>query len=240
MSDEAEWELYYHDTKLAGVGRNEFAKLIFEEVGVKYKEVNDNMYELFRGDKWTGYPTFAPPMIKKGDFSLSQAGVISRYLGKQFGLYPDNEVDQWHAEQLSATVHDYLAEAYNPDSINFFTGRLAFHGVYPTDSYFSQQEGTQPYINRFVEKRFHQFLKHFEKALTYNNRGFMVGNKLTYIDLEVYHILRATENQFPEAWRDLSTIPHLKAFKNRIEVRPNIATYLKSTRCNKFQGNSMM
>lgn len=45
-----------------------------------------------------------------GDFSLSQTGVICKFLGKKYGLYPTTEEDEWHADQLNTTVHDYIAE----------------------------------------------------------------------------------------------------------------------------------
>ena len=31
-------------------------------------------------------------------------------MGKKFGLWPESEEDVWHAEQINATVHDYIAE----------------------------------------------------------------------------------------------------------------------------------
>lgn len=69
---------------------------------------------------------------------------------------------------------------------------------------------------------------------------FVIGNKCTYVDLTLFHILRATEAQFPEAWAKADYIPALKAFKERMAARPNIAAYLKSDRCKAFAGDSMM
>jgi hypothetical protein len=61
------------------------------------------------------------------------------------------------------------------------------------------------------------------------------------VDLAMFHVLRATEFQFPEAWKDiLPKIPLLKAFMERIRNRPNIQQYLESDRSQKFSGNSMM
>ncbi len=45
-----------------------------------------------------------------GDFTLSQTPVICKYLGKKFGLYPETEEDEFHAEQINTTLHDFLAE----------------------------------------------------------------------------------------------------------------------------------
>lgn len=36
--------------------------------------------------------------------------VICMYLGKKYGLYPDNEADEYHAMQIMATISDYITE----------------------------------------------------------------------------------------------------------------------------------
>ena len=69
---------------------------------------------------------------------------------------------------------------------------------------------------------------------------FVVGEKLTYVDLALLHVLRATASQFPEEWKKLDTVPLLKAFKDRLSARPNLQAYFKSDRCRAFEGNSMM
>lgn len=68
---------------------------------------------------------------------------------------------------------------------------------------------------------------------------FLFGNNVTYVDLGLLHVLRATEAQFPEAWAAQS-LPLLKAFKQRMEERPRIAAYINSDRYLPFSGNSMM
>ena len=68
----------------------------------------------------------------------------------------------------------------------------------------------------------------------------MVGDKLTYVDLALLHVLRATESQFPEAWEALTSIPLLKAFQQRLQQTPRLQEYFKSDRCKPFSGNSMM
>lgn len=57
--------------------------------------------------------------------------------------------------------------------------------------------------------------------------------QITYADISVYNILRGAEFQYPEDYKSLP-IPNLRAFKERIEKRPNITAYLKSDRCAPF------
>ncbi|KAK7110297.1 glutathione S-transferase P 1-like isoform X2 [Littorina saxatilis] len=232
MSEEA-WKLYYHSLeRLQGsYGRAEFVRLVLEEAGVSYKMVHDNIAQLFKGGEWQGYPAFAPPLIQRGDFSLSQTGVICKFLGKKYGLYPTTEEDEWHADQLNTTVHDYIAE-----------GRLSFHGKEWASSYLEQVEETKPYQEYFIKERMPKFLQHFEKALTANNggKGFLVGNSVTYVDLALLHVLRATEAQFPAEWGALTSVPLLKAYQQRLQQRPRLQEYFNSDRWRPFSGNSMM
>ena len=53
-------------------GRGEFVRLILEEAGVKYKEVNDGkiLKDNIIGNTHGGYPVFAPPMIKCGNYII--------------------------------------------------------------------------------------------------------------------------------------------------------------------------
>lgn len=69
---------------------------------------------------------------------------------------------------------------------------------------------------------------------------FVIGDKLTYVDLALLHVLRATQSQFSEAFEKNDDIPILKAFLERMSARPNLAAYFKSDRCRPFEGNSMM
>ena len=69
---------------------------------------------------------------------------------------------------------------------------------------------------------------------------FVVGQKLTYVDLALLHVLRATQSQFPEAWEALTSIPLLKAFLQRLQQTPRLQQYFQSDRCKPFSGNSMM
>jgi len=223
-----EYELLYWPL----AGRGEFIRLIFEDAGVPFKDNSDvQAITAIKEGKEAFYPSFAPPFLKRGDFTLSQTAVICRYLGKQFGYWPDKEEDQWHAEQVNTTIHDFIAE-----------GRLVFHGTGFVKSYYDQKEETKPYIEWFKKERIEKWLNVFEKVLNANNdgRGYVVGDKCTYVDLALLHVLRAAESQFPDEWAAVSSVPLLKAFKQRMQERPRLAEYFKSDRCRAFEGNSMM
>ncbi len=75
MSDE--YVLYYWPL----AGRGEFVRLIFEEVGQPFKDV-DNIDEIkamcgARGPQKEGFPNFAPPILKKGKSLIYKKMIMS-------------------------------------------------------------------------------------------------------------------------------------------------------------------
>ena len=149
---EPEWKLlYWYFTP--GVGRGEFVRLMFEEAGVPYDDVcrkakdSAAVMKFYNGEE-LGYPVQFPPIIKKGDFVLSQTPAILEYLGKKFGLYPDGGAEEEaHAMQLTLAVADCLAECMR-----------AFHPVSGHASYTTQKEEAKPHIEQFRAERLPKYV----------------------------------------------------------------------------------
>merc|ERR1712216_193600 len=124
--------------------------------------------------------------------------------------------------------HELLAE-----------GRLAFHpDLKHRLPYHAQREAAKPYIRAFEQGRLPHFLRHFEQLLAKNGEYF-AGDAFSYVDLQVFVIMRACEHQFPVAFKTVRIV-RLKAFLQRIAQRPRIEAYLKSDRCKPFAGDSLM
>mmetsp|Transcript_33517 Transcript_33517/g.41116 ORF Transcript_33517/g.41116 Transcript_33517/m.41116 type:complete len:187 (-) Transcript_33517:449-1009(-) len=140
------WPAFNSEGKLcAGAGRGEYLRVLFEEAGVPYEEVNAHLSDYF----WTKlelqpehFPVLAPPAIRKDNFALSQTPVCAKYLATQFGLYPEDPLDAAKAEQTVYTVHEYIAE-----------GVAAYHPVKASMSYVDQKEEAKPYIEAFKRER---------------------------------------------------------------------------------------
>ena len=189
---------------------------------------------LHKSGKNPGMPLFAPPIIKKGDFTLFQTPTIMRYLGKKLGLFPKTEEQEAHADALMSFITDFIAE-----------GRLVFHARGFYESYYTQKEETAGHVKWFNDTRLPQFMNYLEAYLAFNLKthpeGYFVGDTLTYADIAVFHTLMAAESQFPEAWTEITKqTPSLLAFKDKIADIPKIKDYLASDRRGLFEGNSMM
>jgi glutathione S-transferase len=78
-----------------------------------------------------------------------------------------------------------------------------------------------------------KFLGYFEQVHASNPRhgGFMVGARLTYVDLSMFQIVEGLRYAFPRAMRRLEPdYPRLTELHERVKERPNIAAYLASER----------
>jgi glutathione S-transferase len=247
MSDQS-WELFYwasmkeKDGKLRNhmIGRGEFVRLMFELAAVPYLDhgVQENggatVFKFARGGENAGFPVFAPPIIKRGEFVLSQTPAIMKYLGKEFGFFTTNNEDEAHADSMMAFLTDFIAE-----------GRLVFHSKGFTKSYYEQVEEVKPTVHWFQTERLPQFLKYLNSVLDFNAKlhpeGYLIGNSLTYVDVALFHVLEAAASQFPEDYSTtVAALPLLSAHRARIAAIPNIAAYLASDRRGFFEGNSMM
>ena len=61
---EPEYTLYYWPL----AGRGEFVRVMFEEAGVPYKDISDapTTTKAVKENGLGGFPSFAPPVLKKG------------------------------------------------------------------------------------------------------------------------------------------------------------------------------
>lgn len=153
------------DGKNHMIGRGEFVRLMFEVTGTPYIDHGrqpDNGKKVIammrsNGGNTTDMPCFAPPIIRRGSFVLNQTPTIVRFLGKQYGLYPSKWEDEAHCDSLMSFLTDFVAE-----------GRLVFHAMGFTTSYYQQVEETKGHIKWFEETRMPAFLKYLETVLVHN------------------------------------------------------------------------
>ena len=85
----------------------------------------------------------------------------------------------------------------------------------------------------FLKHRVPKYLGYFEKVLGQNASGkrYMLGAKLTYVDLSIFQVIAGLRYAFPHAMlKAARNYPRLLALHSRIEERPRIAAYLASPR----------
>ena len=222
------YELYYWPSI---PGRGEFVRLALEQAGADYVDVARGsaadglgvpaMTQLLADESLLTAP-YAPPFLRAGKRVIAQTANILLYLGARLDLAPRDEAGRLRAHQLQLTVTDFLVHIH--DSHHPIAGSL----------YYEEQ---RPEARRraavFRRDRLPKFLRYFERVLRCNPHGsrYMVGNKLSYVDLSMFHLMAGLHYAFPRALAQLRPeLPLLDALARRVARLPRIAAYLKSKR----------
>ncbi len=226
------YELYYWP----GIpGRGEFVRLALEEAGADYVDVARGTAKETGGmpamiaamsDKKIATPPFAPPFLKAGKLTIAQTANILLYLGAKHGLAPTAESGRLWANQLQLTVTDFVKEAHD-----------THHPIAASLYYEDQKPEARRYTEIFLKERVPKYLGYFEGVLERNPKGkkFLIGNKLTYPDLSVFHLVEGLRYAFPDASRRAERrYPLVVALHDRIAERPRIKKYRASNRCISF------
>ncbi|HEV7813604.1 MAG TPA: glutathione S-transferase [Janthinobacterium sp.] len=222
------YELYYWPTIQ---GRGEYVRLALEEAGADYVDVarlpakkGVGMPALLRSLDFRSHPhaSFAPPVLRAGDMLIGQVPNILLFLGQRLGLAPRAEAGRLWAHQLQLTIADFVTEVHD-----------THHPVASQLYYEDQKKEAKRRAADFIETRVPKFFSYFENVLKHNPRrgGFMVGARLSYVDLSIFQLVEGMRYAFPRAMARLEAdYPGLPALRERVAARPNIAAYLASER----------
>jgi glutathione S-transferase len=211
-------------------GRGEFVRLALEEAGADYVDVArargrglglDAMLRLMEGPALT-QPPFAPPFLRAGRQVIAQTANILHFLGPRLGLVPEADATRLWAHQLQLTVEDLVVDVHD-----------THHPVAMSLYYQDQKREAGRRAKFFTAERAPELLGYFESVLQRNpgRRGYMVGRRLSYVDLSMFQIVSGLRYAFPKMMARLETgIPGLVALHDRVMLRPNIRAYLDSER----------
>lgn len=221
------YELYYWPDIQ---GRGEFVRLALEEANAKYIDVarmsgrgrgTAAMLRFLENSK-IARPPFAPPFLKAGNLIIAQTANILLYLGPRLKLVPKEEAKRLWAHQLQLTITDFVAEIH--DVHHPIAGSLYYH---------QQMREAKRRAKYFRTERIPKFLGYFEHILTGNPKSnrYTLGRSISYVDLSIFQLIAGLYYALPNAMNQLKPeIPHLVELYDHVSNRPNIATYLASSR----------
>ena len=218
------YELYYHPTVQ---GRGEFVRLALEEAGADYVDVARRkgkagvpaMMKIIE-NKRSAHPPFAPPFLKAGKLIVAQAANVLFFLGPRLNLAPRDEAGRLWAHQLQLTITDLVVEIH--DTHHPITSWLYFE---------QQRPAARRRTTDFWRYRVPKFLGYFEHVLQTNGGRFLIGRRLTYVDLSIFQIIEGLRYAFPRRMKRFEKkIPALIELHGRVAARPRIKAYLASPR----------
>ncbi len=218
------YELYYWPEIQ---GRGEFVRLALEEAGADYVDVARHEGKggvaalmKFIDDKNSARPPFAPPYLKAGKQVIGQTANILFYLGSRLNLAPRDEAGSLWVHQLQLTITDFMVEIHD-------THHPISSGLYYED----QKPAAKRRTEEFWRHRVAKHLGYFERVLDNNGGQYLVGRRLSYIDLSVFQIIAGLRYAFPKRMKRYEKkVPGLLALHDRVAQRPRIKAYLASER----------
>jgi len=218
------YEFYYWPTVQ---GRGEFVRLALEEAGADYVDVARRpgkrgvpAMTKFLDERKAERPPFAPPFLKSGKLVIAQTANILLYLGPRLGLAPRDEAGRLWAHQLQLTISDLVVEIHD-----------THHPVTSWLYYEEQIPAAQRRTADFWKYRVPKFLGYFERVLAKSGGNYLLGRRLSYVDLSLFQIVEGLRYAFPKRMKRFERrVPRVVALHERVRQRPRIAAYLASER----------
>jgi glutathione S-transferase len=106
------------------------------------------------------------------------------------------------------------------------------HHPITTYLYFEEQRpAARRRTKDFWRYRVPKFLGYFERVLQTNGGRFLVGQRLTYVDLSIFQIIEGLRYAFPRRMKRFEKkVPGLVELQDRVAARPRVKAYLASPR----------
>jgi glutathione S-transferase len=206
-------------------GRGEFVRLALEDAAATYDDVArgkggmESMMAMMEG-KGEKRPPFAPPFLKAGKLVIAQVADILFYLGPRLKLAPRDENSRLWLNALQLTITDFVKEVHD-------THHPIATGLYYED----QKPEAKQYAKNFLKERAPKYLGYFEKVIAKSGGPFVLGRKVSYVDLSLFQIVEGLRYAFPKAVKRIEAkAPGVVGVHDRVAKRPGIKKYLASER----------
>jgi len=178
------------------------------------------MMKFIKGPRGAKRPPYAPPFLKAGKLIIAQTANILLYLGPRLGLAPRDEAGALWAHQLQLTIADLVTHIH--DTHHPISGWLFYE---------EQRPAAKLRTKDFWRYRVPKFLGYFERVLGKSGGPYLLGRRLSYVDLSLFQIVEGLRYAFPKRMKRFEKkVPRLIALHERIAKRPRIAAYLASKR----------
>ncbi|KAF7731728.1 hypothetical protein EC973_008242 [Apophysomyces ossiformis] len=186
------------DKGILGLGEN--VKLLLEDAGIEHE------YIQYTDDEWKpkkqqllqeGYYFGTVPMLEIEGKKIGKTVPIMRYIAKRLGKYQGSNDEEYQwLDALADTMLDWV--------------KLCSFAMY---------HGTEERKKRHREVITPGYLDIYEKAYAERNGPYLLGQEISYVDFFMYH-------RISEEGADYKPYPHIEAFMNAFNERPNIKGYL--------------
>jgi glutathione S-transferase len=209
-------------------GRGEFVRLALEAADADYVDIARErgrgmgvaaLSKLMQSTKLER-PPFAPPFLRAGKLIIAQTANILQFLGPRLNLVPKAESTHLWAHQLQLTIEDLIVDVHD-----------VHHPVAMNLYYHEQKPEALRRAAFFTQQRAPELLDYFEHVVDAAGSGYVLGRRLSYVDLSLFQVVAGLRYAFPRLMqRHAARYPQLAALHDRVAQQPNVAAYLDSPR----------
>jgi glutathione S-transferase len=205
MSPHPQYKLYYFNVR----GWAERIRYIFAYAEVPFEDIRLD-HDKFRAEYKSKFPFGQVPVLEidGGKHLLAQSTAIARYLAKQFHLTGANDLEAAEADMYVDGLGDLQTHLRPVQRAK----RQKEENVYKEE------------LEKFKAEHLKNFLDRYEKFLTTNGSGHLVGSKTTWADLAVAEFLERMQHDIDEHLLD--SHPKLLEFVEKIHQNPGIKHYI--------------
>nr|ALM01490.1 glutathione S-transferase [Paramisgurnus dabryanus] len=191
----------YTLTYFAVKGRCSALKILLADQGQQLKENLVTFDDWMKGDLKKCCVFGQLPKFEDGDLVLFQSNAMLRHLGRKHGAYGKNDSEAALIDMMNDGVEDL---------------RLKYLKMI----YQEYETGKEAYI-----KDLPNHLSKFGAFMAKNKSGFLVGDKISFADYNLFDLLLNHKVLSPTC---LDAFPTLKAFVDTLSARPKIKALLES------------
>ena len=146
------------------------------------------------------------PALQINDGKLiAQSKAIERHLARTFNLFGSSVLEELEIDSVSEGIEDVWTK-------------------YRAAKYYAHATEKEEKLRTFGSETLPLWLEKLEKILEGNKHGVLVGERLSYADVSLFHLLDSLEREHVEA--AINDKPLLQKHKAQIESIPALKHYL--------------
>ncbi|XP_009997487.1 PREDICTED: glutathione S-transferase 3-like [Chaetura pelagica] len=190
---------------LDGRGRMESTRWLLAAAGVEFEEVYLETREQYEKLIKDGDLMFQQvPLVEMDGMKLVQTRAIMSYIAGKYNLYGKDLKERALIDMYVEGVTDLMLMIL----------------MFP----FSPPEAKEKNLDSLKDRAINRYFPAFEKVLKQHGQDFLVGNKMSWADVQLIEAILAVEEKIPAV---LSGFPQLQAFKKRMSNVPTIKKFLQ-------------
>ncbi|CAD5219697.1 unnamed protein product [Bursaphelenchus xylophilus] len=195
-------------------GKAESIRLLFEYLKVPYVDFRQDYLDYSKTKANPPLPRMPYLIVDDGSkaLELCYTSVIMEYVAGLYGLLPESYKDQSLARLWGHRLDDYINEL-----------KPLYYSFLYTELFKTQNDAIKTV---FYPTMMEDFSVLMEAQLTKNGTGFVVGNKLSWIDFYCAHFVELNMKLVPEA--NYAKFPKIQAHRELVFSLPELQDYLKT------------